>query len=290
MSQYVKLGGVSDRAFIIEAVDAYHRNEDGTYEKISDPTVISKETTATDFVPSIEAVQANSALSVENILNVPTGSDTEAVVASLVVRQRVGKPGETSAGNAVPGHVIAGFFETEINAPTGDAFGIELRLDPLASTLDQYVGIKHVIGPDTQNDGTVGTYILEQLDDMRTSVTSVAAFQQNFLDPRLVTTHAGGNMRPTEQLTASQTLTNAHSGKDYIVVSATDVTITLGAGVTNGWHGSFVQGGAGKVTIAVTPDKAIYSKASQVQTAGQLGKVDVTVYPFGATVLYFTAP
>lgn len=290
MSQYVKLGGVSDRAFIIEAVDAYHRNEDGTYEKISDPTVISKETAATDFVPSIEAVEGNSALSVENILNVPTGSDSEAVVASLVVRQRVGKPGETSSGNAVPGHVIAGFFETEINAPTGDAFGLELRLDPLASTLDQYVGIKHVIGPDTQNDGTVGVYVLEQLDDMRASVTSVAAFQQNYLDPRLVTTHAGGTMRPTDQLTASATLTNANSGKDYIVVSATDVTITLGAGVTNGWHGTFLQGGAGKVTIAVTPDKAIYSKAGQVQTAGQLGKVDVTVYPFGATALFFTAP
>lgn len=290
MSQYVKLGGISDRAFIIEAVDAYHRNDDGTYEKISDPTVISKETAATDFVPSIEAVEANSALAVENILNVPTGSDSNAVVSALVVRQRVGKPGETSAGNQVPGHVIAGFFETEINAPTDDAFGVELRLDPLASTLGQYVAIKHVIGPDSQNDGTVGTYVLEQLDDMRTDVQAVAAFRQNFLDPRLITTHAGGNLKPTAQITASKTLTDADSGKDHIVVSATDVTITLGVNVSNGWHGTFVQGGAGKITIAVSPDKAIYSKASQVQTAGTLGKVDVSVYPFGATVLYFTAP
>lgn len=290
MSQYVKLGGVSDRAFIIEAVDAYHRNEDGTYEKISDPNKVQKETTATAFVPTVAAVVDNSALAVENTLNVPTGTSSTAVVPALVARSVVGKPGETSAGNALPGHVIAGFFETEINAPTGDAFGIELRLDPVASTLNQYVAIKHVVGPDTQNDGTVGTYVLEQLDDMRSSVTAVAAFQQNFLDPRLVTTHAGGILRPTAQLTASATLTNADSGKDFIVVSATDVTITLGAGVSNGWHGSFVQGGAGKVTIAVSPDKAIYSKASQVQTAGQLAKVGVTVYPFGATVLYFTAP
>ena len=129
-----------------------------------------------------------------------------------------------------------------IEAPCGTAFGSEFRVDPRRFHLGTYVAIKHVIGPDDQNGGTIGDYIIEQFDDMRGPVKNIGSLQQNYLDPRLVTTHLGGNVVNTQQLTRNITLTKQQSGWFFMSQGTKGITVTLGPDVTPGCQFHFIQG------------------------------------------------
>ena len=229
-------------------------------------------------------VKGQAALSVENILVVPPETPSEAIVSTIFVNTAVGLGDQPTGGNKEPGHVIGIFNELMVNANTDLAFGQEYRIDPRSNTLKQYVATKHVIGPDDQNGGTIGTYVLEQLDNMVGPVQNVSSFQRNYLDPRLVTTDLGGNVIGTEQITANRTLTKRDSGKHFMVISSTPVTVTFGPDVTAGCHFNFIQGGAGAINFAVSPDKAWYAIGNRTATNGLVSGCSVKVYPYGATV------
>ncbi|QIQ64450.1 particle protein [Pseudomonas phage vB_PaeP_PaCe] len=288
MATYVETeaAGPGGRAYVVDVPKVFRRNADGDLIEITSDAgrVNTNIVTATEFLPDYYAVKENAALVVENVTASFPDNPSEAVIPSVLVNTLVGAPGETSGGNRDPGHVIGLFSETMIEAPCGTAFGSEFRVDPRREHLGVYVAIKHVIGPDDQNGGTIGDYIIEQFDDMRGPVKNIGSLQQNYLDPRLVTTHLGGNVVNTQQLTQNITLTKQQSGWFFMSQGTTDITVTLGPDVTPGCHFHFIQGSAAKIKFAVSPDKAWYAKGNQTETDGQFGECTVRVYPFGGTV------
>lgn len=288
MATYVETeaAGPGGRAYVVDVPKVFRRNADGDLIEITSDAgrVNTNIVTATEFLPDYYAVKENAALVVENVTASFPNNPSEAVIPSVLVNTLVGAPGETSGGNRDPGHVIGLFSETMIEAPCGTAFGSEFRVDPRRFHLGTYVAIKHVIGPDDQNGGTVGDYIIEQFDDMRGPVKNIGSLQQNYLDPRLVTTHLGGNVVNTQQLTQNITLTKQQSGWFFMSQGTTDITVTLGPDVTPGCQFHFIQGSAAKIKFAVSPDKAWYAKGNQTSTDGQFGECTVRVYPFGGTV------
>lgn len=129
-------------------------------------------------------------------------------------------------------------------------YGQEFRVrQEDGSTLGEYVAIKHVIEPTSSNNGAQGRYVLEQFDDMRSYVAHVGEITREFLDPRMLTVHAGGELRLPLIITGNLTLTDADSGKDIFVVSATDVTITVPATLTDGVRFRVVQVLAGRAVF-----------------------------------------
>lgn len=288
MATYVETeaAGPGGRAYVVDAPQVFRRNKDGDLIEITADAgrVNTNIVTATEFLPDYYAVKENAALVVENVTASYPDHPSEAVVPSVLVNTLIGAPGETSGGNVDPGHVIGLFSETMVEAPCGTAFGSEFRVDPRRFHLGTYVAIKHVIGPDDQNGGTVGDYIIEQFDDMRGPVQNIGSLQQNYLDPRLVTTHLGGNVVNTAQLNGNITLTRQNSGQHFMSISATDITVTLGPDVAPGCVFHFVQGAAGKIKFAVSPDKAWYAKGNQTETDAQFGECTIRVYPFGGTI------
>ncbi|QDH46213.1 hypothetical protein Pa223_052 [Pseudomonas virus Pa223] len=288
MATYVETdaAGPGGRAYVVDVPKVFRRNADGDLIEITSDAgrVNTNIVTATEFLPDYYAVKENAALVVENVTASFPENPSEAVIPSVLVNTLVGAPGETSGGNRDPGHVIGLFSETMIEAPCGTAFGSEFRVDPRREHLDVYVAIKHVIGPDDQNGGTIGDYIIEQFDDMRGPVQNIGSLQQNYLDPRLVTTHLGGNVVNTQQLTQNITLTKQQSGWFFMSQGTTEITVTLGPDVTPGCHFHFIQGSAAKIKFAVSPDKAWYAKGNQTETDGQFGECTIRVYPFGGTV------
>ncbi|AGC35283.1 phage particle protein [Pseudomonas phage PaP4] len=288
MATYVETdaAGPGGRAYVVDVPKVFRRNADGDLIEITSDAgrVNTNIVTATEFLPDYYAAKENAALVVENVTASFPENPSEAVIPSVLVNTLVGAPGETSGGNRDPGHVIGLFSETMIEAPCGTAFGSEFRVDPRREHLGVYVAIKHVIGPDDQNGGTIGDYIIEQFDDMRGPVKNIGSLQQNYLDPRLVTTHLGGNVVNTQQLTQNITLTKQQSGWFFMSQGTTDITVTLGPDVTPGCHFYFIQGSTAKIKFAVSPDKAWYAKGNQTETDGQFGECTVRVYPFGGTV------
>lgn len=77
-------------------------------------------------------------------------------------------------------------------------------------------------------------------------MSHVGQIVREFLDPRMLTVHAGGELRLPLVITGNITLTDADSGKDIFVVSAADVTITLPATLTDGVKFRVVQVLAGR--------------------------------------------
>lgn len=129
-------------------------------------------------------------------------------------------------------------------------YGQEFRVrQEGGSRLGEYVAAKHVIEPTSSNSGTQGRYVLEQFDDMRGYVTHVEEITREFLDPRMLTVHAGGELRLPLVVTGPLTLTDAHSGKDIFVVSATDVAITVPATLADGVRARVVQVLAGRAVF-----------------------------------------
>lgn len=245
---------------------------------------------AMDFLPDYYVAKENSAFVVEQLSLAPVGTPSQAVIPTLFINTLAGLNDTPSGGNAGDGHLIGIFNIAMVNSNCNDVFGQEFRLEvQLGKTLTHYVATKHVVGATDQFGGRVNAYVLEQLDDMRASVTNIGRFEQNYMDPRLITTHAGGTVRPPgDQITANIRLTNAHSGKRLLVNSSADVLVTVGEEVTEGFYCHLVQGGAGK--IVMQPDWAFHSfasKNSKTTTLAALDMVEITCYRFGPVVAEF---
>ncbi|MDX9683297.1 hypothetical protein QMK56_17545 [Pseudomonas protegens] len=103
--------------------------------------------------------------------------------------------------------------------------------------------------------------MVEQFDDMRASVNYVGSFARVFADPRMVSYHAGGHVHPNVSITGSRPLTMADSGKSILVISDTDVTLTIGDDVTEGFKATLIQAAAGKIKGKGKSSHMIYSNA-----------------------------
>lgn len=57
---------------------------------------------------------------------------------------------------------------------------------------------------DGEASGSIGTYVVEQFDDMRASVNYVGSFARVFADPRMVSYHAGGHVHTNVSITGSR--------------------------------------------------------------------------------------
>ncbi|AFU62934.1 virion structural protein [Pseudomonas phage UFV-P2] len=283
--------GPGGRGFVIDTEKVFRRTETGDLiEVTSDGSrVYTNINTQTEFLPDYYAVKDNAALVIENVTATYPDKPSESVNAALLINNLVGVPGSETGGSRSPGHTIGFFSETMIEAECGEAFGSEFRLDPRRKHLNVYVAHKYVIGPDAQNGGTVGKFVINQFDDMRGPVKNIESFEDNFLDPRIVTTHKGGRVGGSAQLTTNLTLTRQNSGWHYMCMNNTDITVTLGPDVTEGCTFNFIRAGTGKVTFAVSPDKAWYAKGDKVSLDSRFAECKIRVYPFGGTIGSFVA-
>lgn len=243
-----------------------------------------------EFLPDYFVVKDSAGFVIENLQHAPAGTPSQAVIASMFVNTMAGLNDDVSGGINGDGHLIGIFNIGMINSNVSLMLGHEFRLEMRTGyTIDQYVAVKHVVGPTAQFGGTIKKYVLEQLDDMRASVTNVQSFERNLLDPRLVTTDVGGNIRPGgDAITASFRLTNKHSGKRLMINSKAEVVVTIGEEVTDGFYVHLLQAGTGKITLA--PDwafHAYFAKGNRVSTVAQLDTVEITCYRFGPVLAEF---
>lgn len=160
-----------------------------------------------------------------------------------------------------------------------------------ASTAGQFIGTKYVFEPDTTNSGTLNTFITEQFDNMTSSVTWISNFQRNFLDPRMATYHAGGQLAFAQIITGNYTFTDKDSGKTFVYNSASTGTMTFGNGLTNGFKVTIKQGlGGGGITIA-SITRSIANNATRISTLYALDQVTVeTLDPGGFLTLDWKDP
>ena len=199
-------------------------------------------TTAENY--SIEAMFAEAAVAFENVWE-PTGD-----ALSVVPTAFFSSVADTTDGDMIGASHQISVFNYHVTRGGGlqaTQYGQEFRVrQEGGSRLNEYVAVKHVIEPTSSNSGTQGRYVLEQFDDMRGYVSHVGQIVREFLDPRMLTVHAGGELRLPLVITGNITLTDADSGKDIFVVSAADVTITLPATLTDGVKFRVVQVLAGR--------------------------------------------
>lgn len=293
MSTYAttEAAGPGGRGFVIDTEKVFRRDSAGDLIEVTAEggRIYTNINTNTEFLPDYYAVKDSAALVIENVTATYPETPSESVNAALLVTNLVGVPGSDTGGSRSPGHTIGVFSETMIEATCGEAFGSEFRLDPRRLHLETYVAHKYVIGPDDQNGGTVGHFIINQFDDMRGPVQNVASFEDNFLDPRIVTTHKGGRVGGSAQLAANITLTRQHSSWHFMCTNTTDIVVTLGPDVQEGSTFSFIRSGTGKVTFAVSPDKAWYAKDNKVSLDSRFAECTIKVYPFGASIGTFVA-
>ena len=130
-------------------------------------------------------------------------------------------------------------------------YGQEFRVrQEDGSGLGEYVAVKHVIEPSSSNEGALGAYILEQFDDMQEAVTHVERIERQFLDRRMITYHAGGEIRIPEVVQANYVLRDQDSGKDFFILSASNLTITVPNTLTDGFRARFFQVASGKAVFS----------------------------------------
>ncbi|WLH54029.1 hypothetical protein [Pseudomonas tolaasii] len=245
----------------------------------------SGSTTASQPTTTLEQVKTGRVLDFSWLPNLNT---TKTVVTADFVDYKV----DTSLANPTgSSHSIARFTYAQ-GKGGGQISGLfleEMRAGVRDNTqIGLMIGRKWVLDPSSEVSGSVGTFVVEQFDDMRTSVNYVGAFACIFADPRMVTYHAGGHVHPNVSITASRPLTMVDSGKSILVISNTDVTLTLGDDVAEGFKVTLIQAAAGRINIATSSSHTIYSNAGgRTRTFNPLDELEVSTFPAGPVFLAF---
>lgn len=224
----------------------YFKKSDGTVVALAVGKVVAETATTVENY-SLPSMLDEAAFSIVN-----TWAPQQNAL-SVVPTAFLASVADTTNGDMVgASHQISTFnyHVTKGGGSQATQYGQEFRVrQEGGSRLGEYVAVKHVIEPTSSNSGTQGRYVLEQFDDMRGYVTHVEEITREFLDPRMLTVHAGGELRLPLVVTGPLTLTDAHSGKDIFVVSATDVTITVPTTLTDGVRARVVQVLAGRAVF-----------------------------------------
>jgi hypothetical protein len=80
----------------------------------------------------------------------------------------------------------------------------------------------------------------------------------------------------------------ADSGKSILVLSNTDVTLTLGDDVTEGFRATLIQAAGGKINIVASGNHTLYSNAgSRTRTLSPLDELELSTFPGGPVFLAF---
>ncbi|WP_338480537.1 hypothetical protein VRB67_09490 [Pseudomonas trivialis] len=218
----------------------------------------------------------------------PNANTTTTILSADCVDYRVDTSQGSPTGNS---HSIARltYVQGKGGGQIGTLYLEELRTGVRANTqIGLMVGRKWVFDSDADTAGSIGTYVVEQFDDMRASVNYVGAFARVFADPRMVTYHAGGHVHTNTSITGSRPLTMADSGKSILVISNTDVTLTIGEEVTEGFKVTLIQAAAGKINLAAAGDHTLYSNAgSRMNTLNPLDELEISSFPAGPVFLAF---
>lgn len=245
----------------------------------------SGSTTTSQATVSLEQVKTGRTLDFTWAPNVNTTSTT---VSADFVDYRV----DTSQGSPTgDSHSIARF--TYVQGKGGGQVSTLFLEEMRAGVRDRtqiglMVGRKWVLDPNSEVSGSIGTYVVEQFDDMRASVNYVGAFARVFADPRMVSYHAGGHVHTNASITGSRPLTMADSGKSILVVSNTDVTLTLGDDVTEGFKATLIQASTGRINISTSSSHKLYSNAGgRTRTLNPLDELEVSTFPGGPLFLAF---
>jgi len=245
----------------------------------------SGSTTTSQSTTSLEQVKTGRVL---DFTWAPNANTTTTIVSADFLDYRV----DTSQGNPTGDcHSIARltYAQGKGGGQISALFLEEMRAGVRDNTqIGLMVGRKWVLDPSADVSGSIGTYVVEQFDDMRTSVNYVGAFARVFADPRMVSYHAGGHVHTNVSITGSRALTMADSGKSILVISNTDVTLTVSDDVTEGFKATLIQAAAGKINISASSSHTIYSNAgNRTRTLNPLDELEISTFPGGPLFLAF---
>lgn len=177
---------------------------------------------------------------------------------------------DTSQGNLVGeahgiGHLD--MYDVKGGGTCNLVFGKETRLRMLdGSHLEEFLLHKWVFEPNATNNGTIKTVTIDGLDDQTASAPYITEFRRQYADPRQVDYYNGGIMQMPLVIDSNVTLSNRHSGKIIYVNTANNVTITLGADVTDGFKAKVIQGTLGGKATFATANRQILSGTAKIQT------------------------
>lgn len=266
--------------------EIYVTNDQGTvvaypanYAKLP----IAKQTNISDPNFHISGIREVSSLPVS--MTWRPAADGESVVPTMFVETTVDTTDAPTVGLS---HSISLFHYVTVKGGKTHKthYNQEYRLLLLdGSHIDEYIAQTHVLEPKAssggQNNGTVGTYVLEELPDLTATVDYVSQFLRRLVDPRLLTWYGGGTVKMPLVLTAGRTMTDVDSDKDIYVVSATDVTINLPNTLRDGWRSRFVQVSTGRINFTFDPGLAVLESDGLTSTQGAGLSADVCVVPGG---------
>jgi len=207
----------------------------------------TKVTDKTDYVPVIELLDYG----VRRDYTIRPVGDTQAVSPAVLSVFTV----DTIDGNLVTeGHGIGHLdvYSVEGGGSCNLIFGKETRIGLKdGSHLEEFLLHKWVFEPNATNHGTINIVTLDGLDDQTTSAPYVTMFRRLFADPRMVDYLNGGVIQTPRIIDGNVTLHDRDSGKVIFLNSFGDVTVTVGADVSDGFKVKVIQGTlGGKVTLA----------------------------------------
>ncbi len=209
----------------------------------------------------------------------PVGN-SNAVVAADFIQQTI----DTSNGNTIGSSHSVGLFVYQLVKGGGSTitnFSHEMRFGVIDGTsVNQMVGIKYVLDEDTAANGTVDSVVLEEITH-QTNSNWFGKLERRFLDPRLVTQHAGGTIFSPTVISGNYTFTDADSGKHFLYYASGTGTLTIPDTLTPGFTVRITQGSAGAASLATTGGIAMYNVGGRYVTS-YIGDVAVvTLHPFG---------
>ncbi|ALT58063.1 hypothetical protein FDG94_gp071 [Pseudomonas phage SM1] len=161
-----------------------------------------------------------------------------------------------------------------------------------STTVNTVIGRKWVIDKNSEASGTIGKLALEVFDDMRADVSYVQRFTREFLDPRMVTLHAGGVIQTGVIIgdeTTTVSIADYWSGKSVYLNSASNRTLSVPASITEGFSLKLIQGSLGGKWSITAPGRTILSNTGATATVNAYDIVTLKVYPGGIVWLEFEA-
>jgi hypothetical protein len=208
---------------------------------------------------------------------------TTASSAVVAARQTVLSAKTNAANMIAPGHgigditLMAASGGGSVNLLMAEETRIQLRD---STTVTELVGTKFVFDP--ANVGTLNTLTLHSLDDNSASAPYVTVIRDQYLDPRYVCYNNGGLVQTPNILAANYTFKDSDSGKTFYWNSASNGTLTVPTGLTDGARFTIKQGTLGGTVTIATSGRAVLGNSPRLTTLKSLDSVEVLVAGSGA--------
>jgi len=189
-----------------------------------------------------------------------------------------------NAGHAVGDYI---YMILKGGGTVAQAFAREIRYTIKDNTtVGSMYGDKHVLETDAEVDGTTTNLILEDLQDYSGSATWFTNLVSQYLDPRHLFITKGGILASQKTVGTSTHTVSAQGSKGVTSVAAgTGCTITIPAGLSDGYSEDFCQADSHQITFTVSSPGALVNVDGHTKSGGLGSIVNIKKISPGVFVL-----